>query len=624
VLAATTITAAATAVLMFVALDARLFDVRHGDQTALDRVTAVVGAASADALRNRDSGAARQVISAAQADPKVLSAALYLPDGSLMAGWSRPNRAPVARRLDQQSTNAPGTIELFRPISSDGEVVGTIFLAAEQERPPAIDSALRIAVAAIVALAIALGAAWVLKRSIADRVKALTRVARDISEHRTFSLRAATTSRDEVGDLVDCFNTMLGEIEVAHAEIRRHRDRLEEEVMLRTSELGGANALLTAAKQVAESTARRNAELSQKNELILESAAEGIFGLDAAGRVTFINRAASEMLEWNARDLIGRVLHPLLHGSNEKAATARDECGVCRPNGKSATNRRADFRTISGDVLPVEYNSAPIRDAGDLEAGVVVTFRDIRERLAIEQMKDEFVSTVSHELRTPLTSIRGALGLLASGLLGTLHPRGQKMFEIATRNTDRLIRLVNDILDVERLTSGRVELCPANIKAADLMQQAGDVMQGLADRFGVRLEVEPLTATIFADPDRVMQILTNLLSNAIKFSPAGEVVRLAARRGELEVIFDVIDRGRGIPPDKLDLVFERFKQVDASDARDKGGSGLGLAIVRGIAEAHGGRVWVSSILGSGSTFSIALPAVAADEANDPVAMQAAV
>ncbi|HJW96227.1 MAG TPA: ATP-binding protein [Thermoanaerobaculia bacterium] len=269
------------------------------------------------------------------------------------------------------------------------------------------------------------------------------------------------------------------------------------------------------------------------------------------------------------------------------------------------------FTRRDGSAMPVEFTSSTIFREDGVREGVVVTFRDITERLAVEKMKSEFVSTVSHELRTPLTSIRGALGLLAAGLLGNIAPKARRMLDIAINNTDRLVRLINDILDLERMESGRVELHRKLTDANELMRQASDVMQAMADRAGITLTVEPHHEMVWGDPDRIVQLLTNLLSNALKFSPPGSTVRLSASTEEQQIVFSVADRGRGIPADKIDMIFERFKQVDASDSRDKGGTGLGLAICRSIAVAHAGRIWVDSREGEGSVFQMAIPLPAA-------------
>jgi CheY-like chemotaxis protein/anti-sigma regulatory factor (Ser/Thr protein kinase) len=240
--------------------------------------------------------------------------------------------------------------------------------------------------------------------------------------------------------------------------------------------------------------------------------------------------------------------------------------------------------------------------------GAVVTFRDISERRAVQRLKDEFVSLVSHELRTPLTSIRGALGLLAGGLLTAAPEKGERMLQIAVNNTDRLVRLINDILDLERIDSGKVTLVKSRCQPAVLLQESAELIRPMAEKAGIRIAIGAAAdATVWADSDRIGQTLTNLLSNAIKFSPSGTTIRLTAECSGDTFVFRVADQGRGIPPEKLETIFERFQQVDASDARQKGGSGLGLTICRSIVEEHGGRLQVESVAGRGSVFSFSLP-----------------
>ncbi len=263
------------------------------------------------------------------------------------------------------------------------------------------------------------------------------------------------------------------------------------------------------------------------------------------------------------------------------------------------------------DFAPRHWSERDARVLGDLAASVVTEIQlrlDIRRRGEVERIKDELVSVVSHELRTPLTSIRGSLGLLASGKLGPLSPQGARMVQIATQNAERLVRLISDTLDLERLESGSMALERDWAHADAVAQRAVETLRGMAEECGVRLEAAiPPGLPLWVDADRVEQVLVNLVSNAIKFSPAGSLVRLTAERRGGEVLFAVIDRGRGIPDSKLEHVFERFRQVDSSDAREKGGTGLGLAICRSIVQQHGGRIWAASEVGAGSTFFFTLP-----------------
>jgi len=246
-------------------------------------------------------------------------------------------------------------------------------------------------------------------------------------------------------------------------------------------------------------------------------------------------------------------------------------------------------------------------------ASVFLIFRDLTRRRELERMKSEFVSVVSHELRTPLTSIHGSLGLLASGALAGNTERGRRMLEIAVNNTDRLIRLINDVLDVEKLESGAIQIHPEPCDSGDLVRNAWEVMRSMAQKYEVTLRIIGPGATIFADPDRMVQCLTNLISNAIKFSEPNGVVTIRTAPQTHDLQFEVSDQGRGIPLNKQDSIFERFHQVDASDSQKKGGTGLGLAICRSIVQQHGGKIWVESELGKGSTFFFTIPLAGAGQ-----------
>ncbi len=224
----------------------------------------------------------------------------------------------------------------------------------------------------------------------------------------------------------------------------------------------------------------------------------------------------------------------------------------------------------------------------------------------VERLKTGFLSTVSHELRTPLTSIRGSLGLLASGAVGAMSADGLAVVAIAERNALRLMALINDILDLERLETGTMELQFAEVSVGSVLSRAMDSL-ATSGRHGVTVEVPAVDATIRADADRIVQVLVNLLSNAVKFSPSGETVTVAVGFPDNAAEFSITDRGRGVPAAHRRTIFERFHQVEISDAREKGGTGLGLAICRTIIEQHGGTIGVDSAAGGGSTFWFRLP-----------------
>lgn len=235
--------------------------------------------------------------------------------------------------------------------------------------------------------------------------------------------------------------------------------------------------------------------------------------------------------------------------------------------------------------------------------------RQERLRQQAEVARDEFLATVSHELRTPLTAIHGALGLLASGTTGALDERASEMVRIARRNSDRLIRLVNDLLDMRRLESGNLELDVREIDLVTVIRQAIDENQGYLAQFGVTCTFEPDRESIpvRGDHDRLIQVLTNLLSNAAKYGPPNETVRIRTRCANGRVRVSIIDRGEGIPPEFRPHLFEKFARHDSSDARAVSGTGLGLSIARAIVQAHRGRMGFHSYHSVGTTFYFELP-----------------
>ena len=357
--------------------------------------------------------------------------------------------------------------------------------------------------------------------------------------------------------------------------------------------------------------------LIHQSNSILESVGDGIYGVDLEGRVTVVNPAAAQMLGYKPNELLGRRLHELvLHSRADGIPYPESESPILATITNLDTVRVANevFWRKDGTSFPVEYVARPQIDSSadsgsrGKAIGVVVAFTDTTERRALDRMKDEFISTVSHELRTPLTSLRAALGLVTGGALATRPEKMQQMLEIAIGNTDRLIRLVNDILDIERISSGNAELHAAICPADALLGRAVALQQAAALKTNLRFKIDAKDVEVWADPDRILQTLVNLISNAAKYSPAGGEITLSARNlDEQEAQFDVRDQGRGVPAEKLESIFERFHQVDASDSRDMGGTGLGLAICRSIITQHGGRIWATSPAGQGATFHFTLP-----------------
>jgi len=357
---------------------------------------------------------------------------------------------------------------------------------------------------------------------------------------------------------------------------------------------------------------------TRQRELILQSVGEGIYGIDLEGRLMFINEAAGQILGYTPDQLTGRDVHELIHHSHADGTPySRTSSPIFQAmrNRQQIRMRDEVFWRKDGAAIPVEYSASPLIENGRV-SGMVVAFQDVTERRRLDRMKDEFISTVSHELRTPLTSLRASLGLLSSGTLDAKPEKQRQMVQMAIGNCDRLVRLVNGILDFERLEKGQLALNRQPIEAAELLRRAVEHSENAAAKGMIQLRIQAQPQlTALADEKRVLQVLNELISNALKFSPAGTTVRLAAEaadetaaEGGKMVRFSVEDRGRGITPEKLERVFDRFQQGDASDTRDIGGTGLGLALCRSLVEQHGGRIWAESEPGHGARISFTLPA----------------
>jgi PAS domain S-box-containing protein len=349
---------------------------------------------------------------------------------------------------------------------------------------------------------------------------------------------------------------------------------------------------------------RAQAELRQSEErfrAVFDHAPIAMLVVDLDRTIVDANTAMGELLGVPARELRGRSAAELVDPATDLQPVGELLAGT------DGYRQERELLRKDGTSVWVSAAVSVVRDADGNPVHAVAMMEDITERKQMERIKDEFVSVVGHELRTPLTSIRGSLGLLDGGLAGNIDDEAGEMVKMALDNTNRLVRLVEDTLDFERLSAGVEELVAHPVPASELVDAAARVVERLCAEAGLQLRAEVEDLQVVADPDRIVQGLTNLLGNAVKFSPPDGTITLAVRRRGRDAAFSVRDEGRGIPPEKLEAIFERFRQVDSSDRREKGGTGLGLAITREIVQRSGGRIWAESDAGEGATFVFTLP-----------------
>lgn len=362
-------------------------------------------------------------------------------------------------------------------------------------------------------------------------------------------------------------------------------------------------------------------ETTSLQRAILDSANYSIISTDADGVIRTFNAGAARMLGYAPDEVVGRHTPALIHDHHEVTERARElseelghhvepgfESFVAKARNGAIDEREWTYIRKDGTRFPVLLSITALHDDTGRLTGFLGVGSDITERRKIDRMKREFVSTVSHELRTPLTAIRGALGLIAGGMTGELSKRARELVEVAANNSDRLVRIINDILDIEKIEAGSMDFRFERQPILPIIQRSVAANAGYAEQAGIRLDLEAASDIIvYVDGDRLNQVVDNLLSNAIKFSPPGSVVDIHVLPTADGVRVSVRDQGAGIPEDFQPRLFSKFAQADGSDSRQRGGTGLGLAISRSIIDRHRGTMGYRSEQGKGSEFYFDLP-----------------
>lgn len=344
----------------------------------------------------------------------------------------------------------------------------------------------------------------------------------------------------------------------------------------------------------------------QKFQTAFDYAIIGMALLGSHGQVIQVNRSLCKMLGYTENELLQLTLWEITQSEQHVEAELSMETLLCNTTPVVQVERRYVHK--SGALIDVHVSGSLVRTPDGAPLHFVIQVQDISARKADERLKRAFVSTVSHELRTPLTSITGSLGLLASGVFGMLPDKAARLISIAQTNSDRLLRLINDILDIEKIESRSTPLNNAAFDVRTLAQRAIVGLRGYTEQFDVRLSLQDgVSPWVLGNEDRLMQVLNNLLSNAIKFSPPGGTVEIGLSVNDGKAGLSVRDHGPGVPLSFHDRIFSKFAQADLSDTRQSGGTGLGLAIAREIMDQHGGQIWFDSPVGDGAVFHIELP-----------------
>jgi len=382
-------------------------------------------------------------------------------------------------------------------------------------------------------------------------------------------------------------------------------------VMLCTTPLYNVNKEITGYVGIVRDISERKQfqqsikESEERFHVLFENATDSIVTMDTIGTIHSFNRASEEMFQYTLYDIWGKSIHQLIHDKEFSELSPLVHSQLYKKF--IGETKEIEFIRKNGELFPAEVSISQMTVDG--APWLIWIIRDITERKKLERMKNEFVSTVSHELRTPLTSIKGSLGLVLAGTCGDVSSEAKNLLEIAQRNSDRLVGLINDILDLEKIASGSLAFKMEKCDLVDLIAIAIESNKPFADQYGITLEVDQPyeSLPIKVDGNRLIQVITNLISNAVKFSPTGDKVIVKVEKNHEMVRVSIIDHGPGIPKNFHSRIFEKFAQADASDKRKRGGTGLGLSISKMIIEKFGGQIGFRSEENKGSTFYFELP-----------------
>lgn len=479
------------------------------------------------------------------------------------------------RRQDAALVAEASRVAAIGPIdASQAAASAAIEQRIREHRNAAEQGILVFAVTGMVAIALLL---ILVKRSVLDPLDQLTEAAASLTYGRGTGIQPLQRS-DEIGVLTNALARMTTTIQDRESELQRaHRD------------------LVTT----------------------VETIPVAFLLVDTDGRVRHQNRAATELIgPSQSGDSLQRYRNEFTLKRRDGSVVPADQWPLSRAlRGEFVAGEDVDLIGASGRVVAMMVAAAPVMDETGHISGAAVAFQDVSALRQVDRLKDEFISVVSHELRTPVTSIRGSLQLVIADPRAVADDEHRELLNVALNNCERLVRIVNDVLDISKISAGELTLQAGLCDVDELIAVATVSVAAIARSAQVTIERrsgEPVGA-VMADRNRIVQAVSNLLSNAVKFSPPGSRVVVEAVRGTGEVAISIQDEGEGIAPSGFAMLFRKFQQLDGSAARKRGGTGLGLAITKALIEQHGGRIDVSSEIGKGARFTVVLPAAGALE-----------
>lgn len=560
-------------VLTALAVRAQNDHLRHELEDRGKLLTTVIAANTTDALAMLEVSELRRMIAEARDQENVLEVVTFDEDGRVLTDGTVVN--PRRHELISEAAlrHVAGSEALLvefdgdamivtKPVHLGGSVLGGVRLRYSLASLAEVQASLARRTAVVGAIFALLGvlAAALLTEAVTRPLKEVIRATRALSEGEP-APRLPVRTTDEVGELAEAFNEMTRKLR----DTTVSRDYLDR---------------------------------------VLETMGEGLVVTGPDGTITRVNSAVCSLSGVGEEELLGQNCRDLFRAPQGHVSLL-DALG---PDG-SAHGLETELLARGGEAVPVMVSVGAMEEIAGRARSYVVVAADIGERLRHEQQKDEFVTMVHHEVRAPLTAVRGAIGLLEGGVAGELGERGQELVEIALRNSERMGRLVNDILASRKLDSGRMEFHYEQVEMMPLVEQAIDSTSAYAAKHEVRFELDEGVpgAMVRVDPDRMIQVLTNVLSNAVRFSAAGDVVTVRASRHDELLRVAVSDAGPGISEDFRDHVFEAFARGEHEDWRHRSGTGLGMSISKGIIEELGGAITFETELGAGTTFLIDIP-----------------